>query len=684
MPTPAHSPSIVLDASSTLSEQERYDITLALSPTQHDVSLEGGKQVAAVLSASLRQLALRAHSSASSTLKAEVELLDRVQVLLPNAETAWEGPLKASDLTLWSVARRINLETADSRLLLRVGALFYDAKVSFARPSQTALRAVVEAADATGMPRAAVALTVLEQVTNDVLAKVLSKLAPRATSHRSATTTAAERRIEQRWTSERSFTDSQKLAGLGDDLTEAEVIETAGHVRRQAESGDMLAYVVALAHWLGLWLWELLHIELFGLRGTGLIRIADDCTHAVVNLSGVLGDLAQQRGGKCKSSSLEVIVLFPTWIAAWLRALRNVRPEATTLHALTGLSLPRSHWRVPGVPRAHERRLTVRRFVDARSAPVIDKANQHALALGNLDFRRAEKSAYNYPGIATSEIFAVQKLRAGLLKWGELCEPPILQNEHVGSRNTPLRSATIELVRARRQAVQDAPLGNNAGWDLLIAHHNQFIRYVLVLCSLAWMLRGRLAHALPAALMRLFEAFGFRDKAVPEAQCPPAPLVCGSLLRRQLGYLHTHILALIERLKGRTHDDPARVALVAELERVAKGEPGVELLQLIAGNGLRPAGAQDLAADLPIDWNFGADALRHFGPDAYREIGTRAEMIELLLRHAGNGFELFSTSCGVSLREWSADAGHAQDRMLLSLEARPIAGLVATLAARRP
>lgn len=124
---------------------------------------------------------------------------------------------------------------------MRVGALLYDAKLSFARPSQTALRAVVEAADATGMPRAAVALTVLEQVTNDVLAKVLSKLAPRATSHRSATCTAAERRIEQRWTSERSFTDSQKLAGLGDDLTEAEVIKTAGHVRRQAESGDMLA-----------------------------------------------------------------------------------------------------------------------------------------------------------------------------------------------------------------------------------------------------------------------------------------------------------------------------------------------------------------------------------------------------------------------------------------------------------
>jgi hypothetical protein len=316
MPVPAHSPSIILDASSTLTEQDRYDITLAFAPTQHDVSLEGGKQVAAALSASLGQLALRAPSSATSALKAEVALLDRVRALLTTTETAWDTPPKASDLTLWTVARRINLETADPRLLLRVGALFYDAKVSFARTSQAALRAVVEAADATGTPRATVTLTVLEQVTNDVLAKVLSKLTPRATSHRSVTSTAAERRIEQRWSCERSFTDSQKLPGLGDKLTAAEVIETAGHVRERAESGDMLAYVVALAHWLGLWLWELLHIELFGPRGTGLIRVVDDCSPAVVNLGGVLGDLAQKRGGHCKSSDLEVIVLFPTWIAA--------------------------------------------------------------------------------------------------------------------------------------------------------------------------------------------------------------------------------------------------------------------------------------------------------------------------------------------------------------------------------
>jgi hypothetical protein len=126
------------------------------------------------------------------------------------------------------------------------------------------------------------------------------------------------------------------------------------------------------------------------------------------------------------------------------------------------------------------------------------------------------------------------------------------------------------------------------------------------------------------------------------------------------------------------------VDLVRGLQRIAQGEDGVALLQFIEGDALRPAGAQDLGAELPIDWKFSVDAMRHFGPDAYREIGTPAAVTELILRHAGNGFELFSTSCGVSLREWESDAGNAQDSVLMSLDARAMPGLVAALTTRRP
>jgi hypothetical protein len=684
MPVPAHSPSLVLDCGSTLTPQDRHDITQAFEGTQPEVSLEGGDRVAQVLAAGLRGLLDRIPSSSCAEVKPEIDRLERVQALLSQSQTTWDAPLKSGDLTLWSVARRIDAETADPRLLLRLGAIYFNTKVSFARPSQAALRAVLEAAKAAGTDRAGVTLTVLEQVTNDALAKAMSKLLPRARSQQSATSTLAERRIELRWNAARSFTNEQRESGLDGDITADEVIETAGHVRRRAEGGDILAYLVAMAHWLGLWLWELLHLEVFGLPGTGLIRIAEDCTHSVIDLRGVLGDLAQGGCDRCKSSGLVTIVVFPLWIATWLRAMRIVRPDAKTMHALTGLDLPRSHSRVPGVPQAHARRLTVRRFVDARSAPLTDKADQHVIALGNLDFALAEKSAYPYPAVALAEIYAVQQLRARLLDWGELCEMPAMPNEHVGSRITPLRSATVELVHARQRVVHDAPHGPNAGWDLLIDHHNQLIRYVLLLCTLAWMLRGRLAYALPASLMRLFVALGWRDKAVPEAGCPPAPLVCGSVLRQQLNHLHAHILVLIKRLGKRAGNDPARLTLVKELNRITTGDAGVALLQVIEGTILRPAGAQDLGAELPIDWKFSADALRHFGTDGHRELGTSASMIELLLRHAGNGFELFSTSCGVSLREWEADAGHAQDRLLLSLDAHPIAGLVATLAAKRP
>jgi hypothetical protein len=351
MPVQAHSPSIVLYSASALTTQDRHDITLALEPTQPEISLDGGKQVAKALSASLRELLLRTNSSPQLAIETEIERLDRVQALLPAADGIWNAPLQGGDLTLWTVARYVDVQTADPRLLLRVAVLFYEAKVSFARPSQAALRAVVEAMQATGTPRAAVTLTVLEMVTNGVLAKVLSKLTPHASSHRSAAATLAERRIEHRWIGARAFTDSGKSCGLGDDLTAAEVVETAGHVRRKAANGDMLAYLVAMAHWLGLWLWELLHIELFRPRGTGLIHVADDCTHAVVNLGGVLGDLAQERGGRCKPSRLASSVTQgppggnhiarPRRLGASARALARARCSKGTRTTANGSPLHR-------------------------------------------------------------------------------------------------------------------------------------------------------------------------------------------------------------------------------------------------------------------------------------------------------------------------------------------------------
>ncbi len=674
MPQALRSPSVFLDESiGTLSPEDRTAITLALEPTRPAISLEGGGHVAAVISAGLRAL-VDAVPSQMAALATQTDRLDRVSVLLPDSGLAKPSVLPSrADLTLWEVLRHVDLARADERLLRRIGAVYFQAAVSFAQPDQPTLRSILGVVESTDTQRAAMTLVAMENCTQGAWARTVSKLTKRKNSHVSAAASLAEQRIEHRLVGARSFTNASKVEGFGDDLTGDEVIRCAEYVRASAEGGNALAFLVAIAHWIGLWLWELMAIEVFGPAETGLVRISPDCTHVTFNLAGVLHDLAKQRHGEYKASCTVLIIALPRWIADWLIAMRFVRPDSRTLAELTQFRLPRTQSRIPGVPEAHARRLTVRRFVDARSAPVIDKVHQQVVAVAFVDPARAEKASFHYHAIPQLEASAAHQLRADIIKWGPLCEVTQPVGAHVGSCNTPLLSAVATLVEHRRRAMQDAPHGPNAGWNLLRAFHNRFVRYVLLMCTLAWLLRGCKEHTLPASLARLFRAMNFRDKAVPTAQCAPAPIVCGSLMRLQMQYLAMHARSMARRITRLAKACLELAPLADKFLRLAEGDPDMALLQVIEGALLRPAGAQDLGSDLDISW--AADALRHFGTDGQRELGTPAEMIELMLRHAGNGFELFSSACGVSMHEWAIDAGNAQDRLLRSLNAHPLPGL---------
>lgn len=679
MPTPLRSASIFLgDNAGALDPGIQAEATHLFQPTAHDVSLEGGSHVAKVIAAAVGKVQAGLASPApivSQTVARAVAVAEALPSALPDPNS----PIVRSEPTLWSILRRVDLSTVDDRLLLRIGAIYLEAATSFGKPSPTALRAVLAYLDALGTSSALAALVVVEQTTNRAWTKVLGKMTPRTHSHRSAAADLAEQRIERRWKGERAFPNPQRQIGGGFELTATEVIHVAIQVRSSAERGNVLSYLIAIAHWIGLWLWELMQIQLFKPNVGGLVRVADDSTHVIVDLTGVFDDLARAGGPGCKPSTMLLRIPLPMWIAQWLRAYRMANPTAQSLADLTDLTLAKAMNRIPELDAAHQDRATVRRFIDSRVAPVFEDRHQHVIAIGLLAFRLAEKSAYNYPAVTFSEIRDVLELRATKLNWGQICEVAVDDDECVGSRKTPLRSAVIELLSARRKAVEASRPGPNAGWDRLVEFHNHFIRYILVLCTLAWLLRGNAEHHLPNSLMQLFKALGFRDKEVPHATCAPAPLTCGSILRLQLDYLRVHLPVLIKRLAKRTEGRTEREALVMAIQASGQGVGPDALLWLVEDNSIRVAGARDLGAGLPLDWNFSADALRHFATDAHREVGSSAAMIELMLRHAGNGFELFSSACAVSMREWEADAGAAQDRMLGSLQARAVAGLVITL-----
>lgn len=678
MPTPLRSASIFLGDAGLPDATIQAEATLLFQPTAHDVSLEGGSHVASVIASAIVKVQAGL-ASPDPVISKTVERAVTVAHGLPPAQPDPSAPIIRAEPTLWSILRRIDLSTVDERLLLRIGAIYLEAATSYGKPSPTALRAVLGYLEVLGSSAAPTSLVVVEQLTNRTWTKVLGKFTPRTRSRRSAAADLAEQRIERRWKGERAFPDAQRLVGAGFELTAAEVIHVAAQLRRSAESGNIQSYLIAIAHWTGLWLWELMQLQLLKASSHGLVRFADDSTHVIVDLTGVFDDLAVAGGPGCKRSTTLLLIPLPAWIAQWLHASRKANPIAKSLSDLTDLTLTKAMNRIEALEQEHRQRATIRRFVDSRVAPVIGGGNQHVIAIGLLSFRLAEKSAYNYPAVTASEIRDVLELRATKLNWGPLCQMAIDDEECVGSRKTPLRSAVVELLSVRRDAMEAARPGPNAGWYRLIEFHNHFVRYMLVLCTLAWLLRGNTRHQLPTSLMQLFNALDFRDKKVPQATCPPAPLACGSIVRLQLEYLRVHLPALVDRLAKRADGYPERENLLKALTASGQRDKPDALLWLIDSNEIRTAGAHDLGACLPIHWNFSADALRHFSTDAHREAGSAAEMIELLLRHAGNGFELFSSACAVSKREWETDAAAAQDRMLASLQARAVPGLVTTL-----
>ena len=684
MPRQLSSPSPLVQANDLLTDAEQAELSALLDPLRPPASLDDLGHVIRVLWMAIA--AFQAATATNSTLlHSLLQRFERVSERVP-PDAASIGHINPSQthVDLWTVARAANLTVTADRLLQRIGAAYVAMVSAQASVNQPSLLAMLDAALAAGKESEGTALNVMSMRTQSVWDQAFRVVYKRSRSQASAAGSLAERLIENRWVGGRSFTNISKMRGVvrAHELTASEVSVTGKYLKAAGDSGEVLALVVSLAHWLGLWVWELTRLEIFDLRGTGLIRLNEDCTCAFVNLAGVLSDLARRSPEGSKKTSDELPYPLPTWMSIWLVSLRRSKPNARTLEDLTGLRLRKSHWKLPGIPAAHVKRLKAHPFVASRAQPLIEAdVHQHLIAYACLDWERGEKSSFNYPHVSISEHVGTLAQRANLLSWGALCPFQAEEGSGIGSRGTPLRSLVIELVEARRAVLVSSAAGPNAGWELLRSLHNNFIRYVLLVVTLAWLLRGNTAHGVPASVMRYLEVLGFRDKAVPQAASAPAPLVCGQVVRRQLQFVRVHADALARRCDRLARAGIGRAApLAAELRRLADGDDGFELLQLIDGDELRPAGAADLAVGLAIGWKFSKDALRHFSTDELRLDGATAAHIELALRHAATGAELFCTSCGVTVREWSIDAERAQDRMLVALGATAMPGLVSTIA----
>ncbi len=682
MPRQIQSPSPFLDDCTALSPKAQADLVAVGASTGAASNLPRPTHCIGALSACL--VAFRARGAVSlKALDDEQAKLGRLVEVMPPDPMALDAPRDRKVApALWDVLVELDLSKAQRRLWEFIGAAYFLGRTTQTKIDGQILNLMASVAEAQPGEETDLRMAALEMRGAPLWQKAISALARRPRSRKSAASDLIEHRIEQRWLSERNFESLPKLTrNLGSrSLTSTELRDCAADVKRAALDGDALALVVAIGHWIGVGLWYLVQLAILAPPGTGLIRLSADSSHVRIDLSGLLDDLAKAPCDAVKATDDVLSILLPRWIADLLRILRSADPNAVTLRALLRINPARVESRLCSSGGGRDR-VTASRFIDSRSQALLDpdlnpraELDQHVIAYDCLDFRRATKSSYPYQCISLSELVQVQRVRADLILWAPLAEMGELPAAGIGSRSTPLRESVQALVQARANALEASPIGPNSGWDALVTFHNNFVLYVLLLLSLAWLLRGRKSYDVYASTLIHFSVWGFNDKGNVNPAASPTPLVCGQIVKRELQYLKAHYSAMAQRAERIVRNGRSDLAgILAILTRVSNGDEELHLLQIIDRGRIRTAGATDLAMGLAINWNFKRDGLRHLAADEQRLVGSSAEFIEELLRHVGHAFELFSAGSGISMHQWEVHAGDAQDRLLnvLGVPARP-------------
>jgi hypothetical protein len=681
MPRPIRPPARILTDDESLSPETQATLASALEGADAPSHLAGLGHCLRILLLAVIALADRVGRRAIH-LRHLLDSLSALVACFPPKPSEVRTVPVGEDFGLWSVLVLTDPDASPKRLLELIGAAYWLGQSTGERANRPVMELLARAAQAASIgPAPPELLAALEMKAGPLWIRISTSLMKGAQSKRTAAADFYEQRIERRLISARAFVHQSRLDAVvaTRDLTAADVVACASVLKERALAGDFMAFTNCVAHWLGILPYEAWNVRLFAPVGTGMIRLSVDCAVAHFDLSGLLADLAASTPGAQQTSDVLPLVL-PQWMASILFEFRRSEPEAATLAEAAGCRLAANAWRLTSEPSTLPRRISASRWVASRAQPLLDAdADQHLTSVCCVDPSRAGKSATHYLRMPLTEIAELLALRSDLLGWGPLARTPSEMDVDlgIGSRVTPLHATVLELIEARRLAVERSRPGPNAGWSKLVVHSNHVVLYALLVCSLGWALRGQNEIHPVASLIREHELRGWMEKRLGKNSGSPTPLTCGVVLRRQLELLGAHYLAMLER--GQRRIDVADVGMLEILrifECASAGDGDVPLLLFVDGNCVRAARATDLVWGLNLNCPFKRDALRHFAADAFRTQGSPAELVEDLMRHVVNCSELFTAAAGLSVREWKEHAANAQDKLLGSLGIHPLPGLV--------
>ncbi|MBH9578142.1 hypothetical protein [Inhella proteolytica] len=633
------------------------------------------------LAVCLEALAERVPPKGRKLLIGEASKARTITEHLP-AQAPCEGIALADQPSLWPIVASLKVDAAGSGLLALIGAAYLQVAQGGAALGEPFLQALLQASAESqrGCPdtlQAAVGVAYL--ASGRLLQRVHDELSQGKYSHRSAKSTMAEAKVEKRWCGQYRIDVAGSLAGISGPraLTLDDVKLMAERIYQKATDGHAGSVTTALAHWVGIDACDLVQIPIFA-QGPGLIRLDRSGGQLLIDLSGVLVELAKTAHEAAQPTSDVLRLPLLKWMAEQLRYLRAANPAALCLSDLPGLRLPRE-----GLQKLHTDlgladRFTAPKFVKARALPLLSEGTDPLVtALACLDFSRAPKVAFAYPCISAVEVLQAQARRAELLSWGPLAPSSVSSQGYLSKVSAPLSSIARQ-VEVLRQEVEASRPGPNSGLDKLISHHQAMVTYCAYCFGLALCLRAQKTTLLPAQLLDKSFLRGWTDKATSDSRSTRRVLPVGATLTMQLHLLREHYQSLrgrLVRLQGKADLGDA----LGKLDRVLAGDPESELLVGFKGHKLEAYTPLTLVERLGGDWVGNRDALRHAVPELLMNEGASLVEREAFMRHAMGEHEVLCGGSSWSVEAWRNHAGRLQDILLRHVGVQAIGGLICSL-----
>ncbi len=667
----------------TLDAAKAAALTALLEPLCAPFELRGIGWVIHNLQMSLTEFGRQPGGTGNARLNAITEAVVQAATWLPRPSSQPEVVV-GDTIGLWACLLALDPSQADPKLLKATGSIYFLLKTGSASPSGDTLKVLLEACLSTrgGVREVRDAQTTAALIAcSSALIKAQVQLQTRALARRSAASDMLEARVEKQMAGAYRFDVRDRIEDMTvcRGLTPTDVVETAKQIREGAESGSGRLLTVAMAHWLGVMPADMVAMRIFA-STPGLIRLDASSSYAVIDLGGVLTELALAPLSGALAASDLVYLPLPAWISRLIRALRNGASQAESLKDLPGLSFSANDLRRLFSEIKVPRRITPGKFVSDRALPLIDGAHDSIrLAVATLDFSRVHKVALAYERLCPTEHLASLTLRAELVGWGELAVARVPNHGYL-SKVTPDVESIKSIADALRKAVEDLSPGPNAGVERLLHHHQAFVRYVAFMLAATLLLRGQETTVVPATVLGLRGLPGFNDKRLPGATTKTPEVIFGPTLRHQLRYLKAHYDALILRLEQRaTSKQPWITEAVSVMRKVAEGAHDLPLLVTVVDGVARAYTHLDLVSDLRGAWVGKADAIRHASSDVLRTARFSYGSREAARRHVGGSRPISSKTSAWSREDWQHEGAKMQEAVMAAFGLTAIGGLIKSL-----